>query len=173
LSRTTFQSFGRCVFGLTLVFGLTTVLLLMTALMTRKGLQSVAYRGICRQSVLVTTFLSRLIMRAFTRGNAGVVGLLLLVSGPLGYLAIILENEMKRLTLALFAATLAFAATGPAKADYTIVQWSYGDCKIWDSSIGLLAKPEGSGWTVLSPKIATYDAAYTALQALYTKGVCK
>ena len=38
---------------------------------------------------------------------------------------------MKRLTLALGAAVIAIAASSSARADYDIVRWSYGDCKIW------------------------------------------
>ena len=81
---------------------------------------------------------------------------------------------MKRLGLAFLAASaIAFAATSAANADYRIVQWSYGDCKIWDSN-GPLAKPEGTGWRVLTRhRIETYNDAYTALQNLYTHGVCK
>lgn len=79
---------------------------------------------------------------------------------------------MKRLTVALFVAGLALAAAAPANANYRIVQWSYGDCKIWDS-VGPQTKPEGSDWKVLSRWIATYEAAYARLDALYKKGVCK
>jgi len=79
---------------------------------------------------------------------------------------------MKRLSLAIFAATLALAGASPANAAYSIVQWGYGDCKIWEP-YGPLAQPDGAGWTILAADLATYETAYAALQHFYRTGVCK
>jgi hypothetical protein len=85
----------------------------------------------------------------------------------------ILEKAMKRLSYAIFATAIILAAAGPASAAYHIIQWSYGDCKIWDTSFGPQTMPDGTGWTVLAHDIPTYEAAYGVLQGFYSKGVCK
>lgn len=77
---------------------------------------------------------------------------------------------MKRLVLALAFAT-AFAAT-PAAADFSIIRWSWGDCKIWHNS-DFLPAPLGGGWMTLVNDLPTYDIAWRALQEMYRQGECR
>ena len=68
---------------------------------------------------------------------------------------------MKRLTLALGAAVIAIAASSSARADYDIVRWSYGDCKIWYIAG---PGPSGTGWRVLNRRpIRTWEGAWARL----------
>jgi hypothetical protein len=77
---------------------------------------------------------------------------------------------MKRLTLALGAAVIAIAASSSARADYDIVRWSYGDCKIWYISG---PGPAGTGWKVLNRRpIKTWDAAWARLGGYQKRRWC-
>ena len=66
---------------------------------------------------------------------------------------------MKRLAFAVSVLALGFAASTPARADYSVVKFELGFCRIWwDTS----ATPWGAGWT----KIATapdFGGAWAAL----------
>jgi hypothetical protein len=81
---------------------------------------------------------------------------------------------MKRRTFAILAFAigvwaLGFTAATPARADYSVVKFEYGYCRIWwDSS----ATPWGPSWT----KVATapdYSSAWAAQDALVRQGVCR
>ena len=77
---------------------------------------------------------------------------------------------MKRLTLALGVAVLAIAASSSARADYNIVRWSYGDCKIWHIDG---PGPWGTDWKVLNWKpIRTWDAAWALLGKYQARKWC-
>jgi hypothetical protein len=71
---------------------------------------------------------------------------------------------MKRLTLALGALALALTVTVPAavQADWFLIRWNDGDCKIWNDD-GKGVKPwgkAGKDWTQLNKKgLKTYDGA--------------
>ena len=72
---------------------------------------------------------------------------------------------MRRLTLALgaFAFVLMVTAPDPVHADWLLIRWSNGDCKIWNDD-GIGAKPWGTGWMQLNKKkLKTWDAAWTEL----------
>jgi len=75
---------------------------------------------------------------------------------------------MKRLIFAVGILALGFAASTPARADYSVVKFELGFCRIWwDSS----AAPWGSGWT----KIATapdWASAWAALDAAVAAKKC-
>jgi hypothetical protein len=79
---------------------------------------------------------------------------------------------MKRPSLALAALVIALSAASPAWADFAVIRWSSGDCKIWDNS-GLWATPLGVGWTLLANELPTYDIARAALEDMYRQGVCR
>jgi hypothetical protein len=66
---------------------------------------------------------------------------------------------MSRWHLALCALAIAFVVSSPARADYTLVRWAWGDCKIWSSPPN--NRPWGDDWTVLAWGLPTYDACST------------
>jgi hypothetical protein len=67
---------------------------------------------------------------------------------------------MKRLVFALGVLALGFAASTPARADFAVVKFELGFCRIWWDT-GL--KPWGAGWTVVAtaPDFASAWAAQT------------
>ena len=76
---------------------------------------------------------------------------------------------MKTITLASVFALVVIAAGTPARADWRIVQWFYGDCKIWfDKGI----PPFGGGWRSLTGAIPDYGTARHVLQRFYDRRVC-
>jgi len=76
---------------------------------------------------------------------------------------------MKTITLASVLALAVIAASTPARADWRIVQWFYGDCKIWfDKGI----PPFGGGWRSLTGPIPDYGTARHVLQRFYDRRVC-
>jgi hypothetical protein len=76
---------------------------------------------------------------------------------------------MKRLAFAAGILTLAFAAATPARADFAVVKFELGYCRIWwDSG----AKPWGTGWTKVA-SAPNFQAAWAAQDAAVKKGVCK
>jgi hypothetical protein len=81
---------------------------------------------------------------------------------------------MKRRSFAYMAfaigvLVLGLAATSPARANFSVVKFEAGYCRIWwDSG----ATPWGTNWT----KVATapdFVAAWAAQDALVKKGTCK
>jgi len=76
---------------------------------------------------------------------------------------------MKRLAFAVGVLGLSFAASVPARADFAVVKFELGYCRIWwDSS----AKPIGTGWTVVATA-PTFEGAWAAQDAAVKKGKCK
>ena len=76
---------------------------------------------------------------------------------------------MKRLAFAVGVLALGFAASTPARADFAVVKFELGYCRIWwDSG----ATPLGAGWTKVAaaPDIT---AAWAAQDAAVKKGTCK
>jgi hypothetical protein len=78
---------------------------------------------------------------------------------------------MSRWTLSLCAAAIALAVSIPARADYQVIRWSSGDCKIWNNDTNTM--PDGDGWLVLAWNIASYDGAWFALRDEIAKGQCR
>ena len=76
---------------------------------------------------------------------------------------------MKRLALVIGVLALGFIASSPARADFAVVKFELGYCRIWwDSS----AAPWGTGWA----KVAVapdWAAAWSALDAAIKEGTCK
>jgi hypothetical protein len=76
---------------------------------------------------------------------------------------------MKRLAFAVGVLALGFAAASPARADFAVMKFELGYCRIWwDTG----TKPWGSGWT----KVASapgFMGAWAAQRTAVTKGQCK
>jgi hypothetical protein len=76
---------------------------------------------------------------------------------------------MRRLAFAIGVLALGFAAPAPARADYAVVRWTDGYCRIWwDAG----ATPWGAGWA----KVATapdWSGAMAAFDAAVKSNTCK
>jgi hypothetical protein len=71
---------------------------------------------------------------------------------------------MSRWSVALFALVVGIATANPVRADFSLVRWPSGDCKIWDNFPGNPpAGIPGRDWIVLAPHIPTYDEAWRVL----------
>ncbi len=68
---------------------------------------------------------------------------------------------MKRLAFSAGVLALGFAAVTPAHADWAVVRWSDGFCRIWWDSHDT---PWGTGWTkiAIEPDWETAWSAYVA-----------
>jgi hypothetical protein len=76
---------------------------------------------------------------------------------------------MKRFAFAVGVLTLAFAAATPARADWAVMKFELGFCRIWwDTGM----KPWGTGWSKVATA-STWDAAWAAQTAAVGKGKCK
>ena len=76
---------------------------------------------------------------------------------------------MRRWTLALSAIAIGFVLSSPAHAEYRIVKWSYGDCKIWHEDGN---KPSGEGWKVYKRHFKDWDHAWKRLGKLIAHKRC-
>ena len=77
---------------------------------------------------------------------------------------------MKQLVLVLgFLAAGVIIAT-PARADYSVVQFADGFCRVWWDSA---AVPWGTGWTKLSIGLPDYVAALDMLDNAIAQGTCR
>ena len=76
---------------------------------------------------------------------------------------------MKRLAFAVGVLALSFAASVPARADFAVVKFELGYCRIWWEAS---AKPWGAGWTVVA-SAPTFEGAWAAQDAAVKKGKCK
>ena len=68
---------------------------------------------------------------------------------------------MKRCVFLAGLLVLGFAAAAPAYADYALVRWTDGTCRIWSDAA---ANPWGAGWAKLmvAPNFAAASAAFDA-----------
>jgi hypothetical protein len=76
---------------------------------------------------------------------------------------------MKRFALAVSIVPLCLAAAVPARADYALVRWDNGYCRIWWEAS---ATPWGVGWA----KIATapdYSTAAATFDQAVQAGTCR
>jgi hypothetical protein len=76
---------------------------------------------------------------------------------------------MKRLVFAVGVLALGFAATTPARADFSVVRFELGFCRIWWATS---AKPWGTSWTVVATA-PDWTSAWAAQTAAVAKGKCK
>jgi len=77
---------------------------------------------------------------------------------------------MKRLIYAVGALTLAFTATTPARADFAVVKFEAGYCRIWWDSAD---NPFGAGWSKIAIGLPDYRAAWLALDTAIAQGICR
>jgi hypothetical protein len=76
---------------------------------------------------------------------------------------------MKRLVFAAGVLALGFAAATPARADFAVVKFELGFCRIWwDTG----AKPWGASWTVLATA-PDFASAWAAQNLEVKEGKCK
>ena len=76
---------------------------------------------------------------------------------------------MKRLACAIGLLGLALTATSPARADYAVVQFGDGYCRIWRDGADT---PWGVGWTKLVIGLPDDFAARAALDSEIAQGAC-
>ena len=71
---------------------------------------------------------------------------------------------------ALLLLALGFAASTPARADYALVKFESGYCRIWWDSAG---NPFGVAWIKVAVGLPDYEAAVLALNMAVGQGVCR
>jgi len=74
---------------------------------------------------------------------------------------------MKRSAFALAVLAIGFAVS-PARADYALVRFEDGWCRIWWDSAGT---PWGAGWTKIAIGMPDWPSA--ALSMARSQGVCR
>lgn len=79
-------------------------------------------------------------------------------------------KQLTSLALAVPMLTLAFAASTPARADYTLIQFASGYCEVWANSAD---NPGGAGWTKLAIALPNWHAGQAAYHAARAQGVCR
>jgi hypothetical protein len=76
---------------------------------------------------------------------------------------------MKKLSFVIGVLALGLVASAPARADFVVVKFDPGYCRIWwDSSM----KPYGTGWHVVGRPYGDWPAAWAALSAAWTNRTC-
>jgi hypothetical protein len=79
-----------------------------------------------------------------------------------------------RWCVAFFALLIAVAVVSPARADFSLVRWAWGDCRIWDNFPGNPpAGIPGRDWTVLARHIPTYGEAWGAFNVAVARRACR
>ena len=76
---------------------------------------------------------------------------------------------MKRSAFALAVLAIGFAVS-PARADYALVRFEDGWCRIWWDSAGT---PWGAGWTKIAIVMPDWLIASAALSTARSQGVCR
>lgn len=76
---------------------------------------------------------------------------------------------MKQIAFAVALSALGVAASGSARADYTVIQFSSGHCEVWHDSSD---NPAGAGWRKLAIGLPSWSAATMALDAARAQDVC-
>jgi hypothetical protein len=80
---------------------------------------------------------------------------------------------MSRWSVALFAVVIGVAVASPALADFSLVRWSWGDCRIWNNGPrNSPAGVRGRDWVVLVPHIPSVQQAWGALNKAAQKRQC-
>jgi hypothetical protein len=80
------------------------------------------------------------------------------------------EFAMKRSVFAVGLLVAGLAMSTPARADFALVQFGDGDCRIcWDSG----DNPWGAGWTKVAVGLPDYQSAQTALSSAIAQSICR
>ena len=77
---------------------------------------------------------------------------------------------MKRLTFAAGLLAAGLVASSAALADYAVIHFDDGYCKIWWDSADI---PWGVGWTKIAYGLPDWSAASAALYTARSQGVCR
>jgi hypothetical protein len=77
---------------------------------------------------------------------------------------------MKQLAFALGLLAVGFATATPAQADYAVVQFGDGFCRVWWDSAGT---PWDIGWTKLAVGLPDPEAAHAVLYRAVMQGGCR
>jgi hypothetical protein len=76
---------------------------------------------------------------------------------------------MKQLSFALAVLALSFVSSTPSRADYAVVKFELGYCRIWWDSA---SNPVGVGWTKIAAGLPTWEAAWSALHSAIAARAC-
>ena len=76
---------------------------------------------------------------------------------------------MRRLAFVLGLLVIGFAAS-PARADFAVVRFQDGWCRVWWDSAGT---PWGAGWTKVAIGMPDWLVASAALSNARVQGVCR
>jgi hypothetical protein len=79
------------------------------------------------------------------------------------------ELAMKQLGVVICILTMGFAISTPARADFAVVQFGDGYCRIWHDSG---ADPWGASWRKIAIGLPTWSAASFALDSARAQNVC-
>jgi hypothetical protein len=79
------------------------------------------------------------------------------------------ELSMRQIAFAIALSAFGIAASNPARADYTVIQFSSGHCEVWHDSSD---NPWGVGWRRLAFGLPTWSAAMATLDAARVQDLC-
>jgi hypothetical protein len=77
---------------------------------------------------------------------------------------------MKQVIFITMLLAIAVTAATPARADYALVRFEDGWCRIWWDSVGT---PWGVGWTKIAVGMPDWLSASAALNNARSQGVCR
>jgi len=77
---------------------------------------------------------------------------------------------MKQLAVVVGLLAIGFVGATPARADYAVVQFGDGACRIWWDS---LDNPWGARWNKIAIGLPDHYAAQAALDSALSQGVCR
>lgn len=77
---------------------------------------------------------------------------------------------MKRWVFAVGLLVAGLAASTPARADFALVQFADGYCRIWWDSA---STPWGDNWTKVAVGLPDHEAAQAALDSAIAHGICR
>lgn len=77
---------------------------------------------------------------------------------------------MKRSAFAAGLLVAGLVASSPALADYAVIQFDDGSCKIWWDSAD---NPWGAGWTKIAMALPDHMAAQAALDMAISQRLCR
>jgi len=79
------------------------------------------------------------------------------------------QHEVTHHTHTRIAGSWFFAAATPARADYAVIQYNDGFCRIWWNSAD---NPWGAGWAKVAVGLPGYEVARAALDSAIAQNVC-